>query len=185
MESSSQPVSPDKSFSPSLASHEVLVTVSRTDRHHYWIWFWFWQEGIKSFHSKNREARRTCCCGPHDPRNSTSILSLAEQPEFNGKEKCSLEFVSEVVAFCLFCFSSASSQLTTFSCLSLKRDFVSFEPKEVSVCFHPVTSQYLILKEKTEPGLSHVLCGRMSCPVKGPWTITREKDLAKQVTYPS
>lgn len=104
-------------------------------------------------HSKNRGARRTCCCVPYDPRNSASVPSLAEQPEFNGKEKCSLEFVSEVVAFCLFCFSSASSQLTTFSCLSLKRDFVSFEPKEVSVCFHPVTSQYLILKEKTETGL--------------------------------
>lgn len=103
--------------------------------------------------SKNREARRISHCGPYKPRNSASITSLAEQPGFNGREKCSLEFVSEVVAFCLFCFSSASSQLTTFSCLSLKRDFMSFEPKEVSVCFHPVTSQYLILKGKSKTGL--------------------------------
>lgn len=153
MELSSQPGSPDKSFLPSLASREVLVTMSRTDRHHYWIWFWFWQEGIKCLRSKNREARRISHCGPYKPRNSASITSLAEQPGFNGREKCSLEFVSEVVAFCLFCFSSASSQLTTFSCLSLKRDFMSFEPKEVSVCFHPVTSQYLILKGKSETGL--------------------------------
>lgn len=61
----------------------------------------------------------------------------------------SWEFVSEVVAL----FILASSQLTKFSCLSLKRDITSFEPKKVSVCFHPVIFQYLILKEKTKTGI--------------------------------